>query len=716
MNKYQYLLVSLFVVPLLSVGQTYTHVISFDESDFNFETQNSYTTIYSDSLPFFFEGDTLLPGLPIIRVEIPVGHNQELCDFSEEHLERTILSDVIVAPSPKAVCTSAPSSSSGTVTANYTQTTYPDAFVKHVDTYEKYGQKYIAFNVCPFKYDTRQRNLSLMYRIELIYHLNVEANVRSENQRSESDNWQYLIVTNNSLKSAFAPLAAWKTRKGVRGKVITTEEIGGSYNGMDLKQKIKNALKDYYDNHSLKYVLLGGDSTIIPIKRQYCPCDVVTDSVYNYIPTDLFYSCFGTMDWTNVSHCDINYSLDVAISRIPVNSPSDVSSFVNNILEYEMNPDTMSWNKSILLSGIKTDTIINGISDSHNKCELLYANYITPNWDGNRFRFYDTGTDHPQGADYNVTWYTLQTEYNQGYTFLHMKTHGNSFYWRLEDVNGSPNFYFDTLVPFLNNHSYTTITTASCLTNDFSKSDCLSKAFMVNPNAKAVAYLGHTGEALDYRSFNILGPTEEFIGHFYSNLFSDSNHRLGNAVEASGIDLRSNISSTDSDNKWARTLLGMNLVGDPETPVYINKPKTFSNVSINYRNGLLFINSGTIGCKVCIMSKNDNGSSLYSVIHIPIGNTAIPAMVDECEICITKPGYIPYTTSLVNKTYIQNQVYTEDATIISGETYIGRDVTTSTTEGSVLVQSGTLTINSPKKVYIKNSFKVESGAKLRINP
>ena len=60
--------------------------------------------------------------------------------------------------------------------------------------------------------------------------------------------------------------------------------------------------------------------------------------------------------------------------------------------------------------------------------------------------------------------------------------------------------------------------------------------------------------------------------------------------------------------------------------------------------------------------------------------------------------------------------YTEDETVISGETYIGRDVTTSTTEGPVLVQSGTLTINSPKKVYIKNSFKVESGAKLRINP
>ena len=51
-----------------------------------------------------------------------------------------------------------------------------------------------------------------------------------------------------------------------------------------------------------------------------------------------------------------------------------------------------------------------------------------------------------------------------------------------------------------------------------------------------------------------------------------------------------------------------------------------------------------------------------------------------------------------------------------GHARVGRDVTTTHQQGPVIVQSGTLTINSPKKVYIKNSFKVESGAKLRINP
>lgn len=716
MKKYYSILVSLLMVPHYAVAQSYTHVINFDESDFCLETKEGYTFIYSNRHPVFFEGDTLLPCLPIIRVEIPIDDNQELCDFSTDLSERTIMNDVVVASSPKAVISGASTCPSPSVRLHYTKAVYPENQIQYVDTYEKYDQKYLAFNVRPFRYNTLLKTLSFVYRIELTYQLKNVTSSRPNNTRRASDNWEYLIITNNSLKSTFVPLADWKTRKGIRGKIITIEEIGSSYSGADLKQKIKNALKYYYDNYNLQYVLLGGDSTIIPIKRQYCPYNAIVVSDHNYIPTDLFYSCFGTMDWSNVSHSGINYSLDVAVSRVPVNTTAEASVFVNSILEYEMDPDTMNWNKCILLSGVKTDTIINGISDSHNKSEKLYNNYIASNWDGTRFRFYDTGTDHPQGANYDVMEYTMKSQLDLGNTFFYINTHGWADYWKLEEVNGIGHYYFDFLVPYLNNHSYTTITTVACLTNDFSESSCLSRAFMVNQNAKTIAYLGHTSEALKYINYNLLGPTEDFIGHFYSNLFTDNYHRIGDAVKASGIDLRSNISSNDSDNKWARTLLGMNLVGDPETPIYISKPKTFPNVSISYQNGFLSIFTGVIGYKVCVKSKNDNGGSLYNITYSPLAWATIPASVDECDICITKPGYIPYTASLVNKTYIQNKTYTENSTVTSGETYIGRDVTTTTTEGPVTVQSGTLTINSPQKVYIKNSFKVENGAKLKINP
>ena len=67
-----------------------------------------------------------------------------------------------------------------------------------------------------------------------------------------------------------------------------------------------------------------------------------------------------------------------------------------------------------------------------------------------------------------------------------------------------------------------------------------------------------------------------------------------------------------------------------------------------------------------------------------------------------------------NITYIQNQTLTGNNTIYSSETYIGRDVTTQEPQGNVVIQSGSLTINSSNKTVIKNSFKVNTGAALRI--
>jgi uncharacterized protein YbjQ (UPF0145 family) len=72
-------------------------------------------------------------------------------------------------------------------------------------------------------------------------------------------------------------------------------------------------------------------------------------------------------------------------------------------------------------------------------------------------------------------------------------------------------------------------------------------------------------------------------------------------------------------------------------------------------------------------------------------------------------------TTAVNTKYIQNQTITDNLDVVNGKTYIGRNVTTSVSEGPVVIQSGETNITSTKGVYIKNSFKVNPGAKFKIN-
>lgn len=76
---------------------------------------------------------------------------------------------------------------------------------------------------------------------------------------------EYLIVTNNELKTTFQRLANWKTKKGVPSVVMTIEEVQAQNEGCDLAEKIRNYLKkcrqEWGDDF---FVLLGGDTNIIP--------------------------------------------------------------------------------------------------------------------------------------------------------------------------------------------------------------------------------------------------------------------------------------------------------------------------------------------------------------------------------------------------------------------------------------------------------------------
>lgn len=79
----------------------------------------------------------------------------------------------------------------------------------------------------------------------------------------------YLIVTSNALKSSFANLRNWKVRRGIRTKIITVEEIYNTYSGATNQIKIKRCLQDYYQNHGLKWALLGGAPSVIPAQMCY---------------------------------------------------------------------------------------------------------------------------------------------------------------------------------------------------------------------------------------------------------------------------------------------------------------------------------------------------------------------------------------------------------------------------------------------------------------
>jgi hypothetical protein len=82
----------------------------------------------------------------------------------------------------------------------------------------------------------------------------------------------YLIITNGDLLATFGRLAQWKRQRGLRARVVTVADIVGNRYGnfgsgsRDVQETIRRFLKFAYSDWGVAWVLLGGDTDIIPIR------------------------------------------------------------------------------------------------------------------------------------------------------------------------------------------------------------------------------------------------------------------------------------------------------------------------------------------------------------------------------------------------------------------------------------------------------------------
>lgn len=424
--------------------------------------------------------------------------------------------------------------------------------------------------------------------------------------------------------------------------------------------------------------------------------------------TDLFYSCFQNMNWDTNSNGvygevedNVQILPEIALTRVPSENASHAQFFTDRLLEFETDPECENWNNQILMSGKHLSKFFN--ADAEFLGDSIYIKYIHPFWSGSQFKLYDSMTDYPQGASYELNASHLQTELAKGYPFVNMITHGESFSWQLESGD-----YFSSNANTLNNSGYSIIATSACHTNDFDISFyhyCLSEEFLNNPNSGVLAYLGSSREGISSRSR--LMYSEEYNGKFFRYLMLGNSY--GDAVRLAKIEMEPNCSSY-SPERWIH--FALNPLGDPEMPVYLSAPKTFDGIAYSLYNGKLILDASANDCRICVMDAN-GGDTFYQVEEFD-GWVEIDGVQPGYLVCVTRQDYIPWTATLSqtgnNEVYIQNTTYTNDTTIVSKKAYIGSDVTSSQPNGPVTVQSGNISIRAKESISIKDDFEVKVGA------
>lgn len=746
MNKF---LISLMVliIPLHMVRAQEVKIVSpsYNSSDFTFSKNATGSLEISSSKHNISYGDNLNePGLPLIPVNVVIPNGKSFLKLDVTTQEKLLMDNIVVAANPKPMTTNLQDVDElSSVNQSYASTTYPLSAANYVGTSTIDGFTILNFLVCPFKYDVQNIKLYFNEGITLTISLTeppkqITSAVGNGKNMSDivkllvinpdeviglqpvkttsvtnNDMIEYVIVTSSALAPSFQPIAQWKKKKGITSKVITIEEIAANYSGATMPLKIKTCLYDLYQNKGLKYVLLGGDDTVVPVQGCYGQASSYVDDT---IPTDLFFACFGgNFDWDadgdgiyGETTDNINMMPSIYVTRVPVRTSTDAETYTSKLLAYEKTPVINGWNNNILMAGTKLWANYSSTqSDAEAKGDNLYTNYIQPYWNGTRKKFYDTYTDFTGGANYALNSTNLQSQLGNGYTFFDMATHGSQTTWALE--SGS---YNSSLAQALNNSKCTIVTTMACLTNAFdtsinggSNDPCLSEALIRNANSGVVAYLGCSRYGWGYSGgTNNLGPSLQYEAQFYKNLFSTDiqNKNYGVLVAAAKM---AKVSSCSSYNAFRWVQFGLNPIGDPEMPIYTSTPEEFDNCSVTFDNDNILVNTGVNGCNICVMSKDDNGATYYEVRN-NTKDAAFANISSNVSICITKQNYIPKVIDL-SCIYIQNETVTGPKTYNADIIKAGTAVTSTKPTGPVIFNGGTVQLNA-KSITIEPSTTINS--------
>lgn len=723
-----------------------SYIFNFNLSDFYVENTTEGAMIFPLKDNYVLLEDITLPALPVCFANVLLPQNTRVLSvsyqLSDQHVVpnvRHVLNNIPACPTDKAI-------SQWQILHNQVQqdhASYPTQNVSLVSE-ESYGMyRYATIQICPFTYYVDsclllQSQIHISIETEpvgattitdgrcnkdLLRQLIINPDALPDEEDVIRDGLpnqtvDYLIITRDSLKQAFLPLAYWKTIKGVKTQVITLEEIYSNYSEPTHQLQIKRCLQYFYNYHNLKWALLGGDDTIVPTINCF---KQINDTTPVNAPCDLFYCCFnGRFDWNANGNDTIGELADsvsfipsVYLSRLPIRTKKHVSTYVQKLLRYEQQPPLQNYVKRMLLSGRHIwKTYPNGLSDAQLKSELFYSTYIQQYWNGTKYRFYDSDTDFG-GSTYDLTPENINEQLNTGYHFVHYASHGE-----IDSLPTEANKYSPYYVRQLENNKFPSVfVTMACHTNYFdspSRDPCLSEAFIRHPSG-AICYFGCSrygfGDINNSPTHISLGLSFRINGVFFQSLFKD---KITHFAETAAYAKLSVLSSSYSEGAYRWLQFALNPVGDPELPIYTDNPIKFSNITIARTGNEISVNTNNIdSCTITVTSADDYGDTYFSVLRNASTGlfTNVPA---SYFVVITKHNYVPYIYS--SPMYIQNEVILNERIINNVASVVaGESVTPLKPQGNVIIQSGgKLEIYNADSVILDKGFEVKLGGELNI--
>ncbi|MGQ9665626.1 MAG: C25 family cysteine peptidase, partial [bacterium] len=476
--------------------------------------------------------------------------------------------------------------------------------------------------------------------------------------------YKYVIISGaTNLDSIFQRLADWKTKKGVPAKVVQISWINSNYSGWDLPEKVRNFIIDARNTWGTVWVLLGGSAdhktsgqNLVPERSAWyinAPVGYYPDE--DTIPCDLYFAGLnGTWDFNGnhiygqIADSADMYS-DVYVGRASVYNIAQAQNFVSKILTYEKNPPTNYLRKMLLPTGILWSSY-----EERPMQDSIARMTPTPPWvDGKLYE--RNGTLSRQ---------IMIDSMNVGYGMGAWEGHG--------DENGI--YYNGGSSPYL------TSTDADGLTNGTKQGiaisiACFTGAWDETPNGDCFAehLANRVGGGLIGVMFNsrygwgayvggyVPGPSERLDTTYYAKIFEAGFYKMGQVL---AVDKDCWVPYADSGNQYDYTrwcLYELNLIGDPELPLWTNIPANLTvtypaviqignqNVTVTVTGGGSPVNNAL----VCLQKGTETYAYGYTNASGQVTLNVAPTTPGTMDITVTAKNYYPFegTIQVQTSTY-----------------------------------------------------------------
>ncbi len=392
------------------------------------------------------------------------------------------------------------------------------------------------------------------------------------NEKAKS--YQVLVISSDMFKDKFEIMKGKYLNRGMKAEFKNVTDIYASTDGIDRPEQIRNYIIQEYKKHGIEYVLLAGDTEIIPYRGFFCQVQSSSIIKDNNIPSDLYYSSLdGNWNtnhdekWGEIGEDDL--FPEVSVARMPFSTEEDMENMINKIIKYQEQPVIDELNKPLLAGEKLHDDPLTWGSD--------YLDLLIDEHSDNGYTTMGIPEDQPMKKLYTrnaplMPWGAddIIREINNGHPAVYHAGHSNTNYnmfLQNEDITDD-NFNMANGV----DHSYSIVYTHGCICGDFTANDCIAEEMLKIKNF-ATAFVGNSR----YGWFNegqTEGPSLHINREFMNAIYAEHRNNIGEAHKISKIKTAEWVNAPNQHEEGALRwcMYDCNALSDPMLAIWTDKP------------------------------------------------------------------------------------------------------------------------------------------------